>query len=163
MNGNRRITVRFTVNGSDVALDVEPRRLLADVLRDNLGLNGTHLGCEHGVCGACTVLMDGVAIRSCLVLAGQADGHEVRTVESLRDSGRLHALQEAFKRAHALQCGFCTPGMVLAALSLLTERPEPTEHEIRVGLKGNLCRCTGYHNIIRAVLAVSAQGVNGDQ
>lgn len=144
--------VRFTVNGSQVALDVEPRRLLADVLRDDLGLKGTHLGCEHGVCGACTVLMDGLAVRSCLVLIAQIDGHEVATVEALRDGDQLHGLQEAFKRAHALQCGFCTSGFLMTALALQDSEAVPCEAEIREYLSGNICRCTGYANIVDAVI-----------
>jgi aerobic carbon-monoxide dehydrogenase small subunit len=141
------------VNGRPFEADVEPRRLLADLLREDAHLYGTHLGCEHGVCGACTVLLDGEPVRSCLMLAVQADGAEVTTVEALSDGdGGLHPLQEAFRDHHALQCGFCTPGFLLSALHLLRERPDiDDEDEIRAALSGNLCRCTGYTNIVDAV------------
>ena len=140
------------VNGGEHRLDVEPRRLLADVLRDDLGLTGTHLGCEQGACGACTVLVDGAAVRSCLLFAVQAEGVEVTTVEALARGGPLHPLQEAFRDHHALQCGFCTPGMLLAAVDLLARNPAPTAAEVREDLSGNLCRCTGYGRIVDAVL-----------
>jgi aerobic carbon-monoxide dehydrogenase small subunit len=140
------------VNGGEHRLDVEPRRLLADVLRDDLGLTGTHLGCEQGACGACTVLVDGAAVRSCLLFAVQVEGAEVTTVEALARSGALHPLQEAFRDHHALQCGFCTPGMLLAAVDLLARNPAPTAAEVREDLSGNLCRCTGYGRIVDAVL-----------
>ena len=140
------------VNGGEHRLDVEPRRLLADVLRDDLGLTGTHLGCEQGACGACTVLVDGAAVRSCLLFAVQAEGAEVTTVEALARGGALHPLQEAFRDHHALQCGFCTPGMLLAAVDLLARNPAPTAAEVREELSGNLCRCTGYGRIVDAVL-----------
>ncbi|MCL5677047.1 MAG: (2Fe-2S)-binding protein [Firmicutes bacterium] len=131
---------------------VEPRKLLVDFLRQDLGLTGTHVGCEHGVCGACTILLDGLAVRSCLMLAIQAEGHELRTVEGLAgEDGRVHPLQEAFWENHGLQCGYCTPGMLMAAYGLLQENPAPTEQEIREALAGNLCRCTGYHQIVRSV------------
>jgi carbon-monoxide dehydrogenase small subunit len=145
--------VRAVVNGQPLELEVEPRRLLADALREDAHLFGTHLGCEHGVCGACTVLVDGEPVRSCLMLAVQAEGTEITTVEGLSpDGGGLHPLQEAFHDHHALQCGFCTPGFLLAALHLLRERPDiDDEGEIREALAGNLCRCTGYSNIIDAV------------
>ncbi len=131
---------------------VEPRRLLVDFLRQDLGLTGTHVGCEHGVCGACTVLLDGLAVRSCLMLAIQAEGHELRTVEGLAgEDGGVHPLQEAFWENHGVQCGYCTPGMLMAAYGLLRENPAPTEQEIREALAGNLCRCTGYHQIVRSV------------
>ena len=146
-------TVRLTVNGRAVSGEAEPRRSLADFLREDLGLTGTHLGCEHGVCGACTVLLGGEPVRSCLLLAVQADGAEVTTVEGLAPAGgSLHPVQEAFWDRHALQCGFCTPGMLLTAAALLRRNPHPTEAEIRLDLGGNLCMCTGYVNIIRAVL-----------
>jgi carbon-monoxide dehydrogenase small subunit len=147
------MTVRATVNGRPLELDVEPRRLLADVLREDAHLFGTHLGCEHGVCGACTVLVDGEPARSCLMLAVQADGAEITTVEGLTQNGDgLHPLQEAFRDHHALQCGFCTPGFLMSALHLLRERPDvEDEDEIREALAGNLCRCTGYSNIVDAV------------
>jgi len=130
---------------------VEPRLLLSDFLRQDLGLTGTHVGCEHGVCGACTVLLDGEAVRSCLMLAVQADGHEVATVEGLGSVEDLHPLQAAFRQAHALQCGFCTPGILMTLVPFLDEHPNPAESEIREALSGNLCRCTGYQNIVDAV------------
>jgi aerobic carbon-monoxide dehydrogenase small subunit len=142
--------VSFTVNGRREQIDVEPRRTLADALRDDLGLTGTHLGCEQGVCGACTVLLDGEPIRSCLMLAVQADGSSLTTVEGLAGDG-LHPLQQAFADCHGLQCGFCTPGFLISALHLLTENPDPSREEIRAGLSGNICRCTGYAGIVDAV------------
>jgi len=142
--------VSFTVNGRDERIDVESRRTLADALRDDLGLTGTHLGCEQGVCGACTVLLDGEPIRSCLMLAVQADGFSLTTVEGLAGD-RLHPLQQAFADCHGLQCGFCTPGFLISALHLLTENPDPSREEIRAGLSGNICRCTGYAGIVDAV------------
>ena len=138
------VLVRFTVNGQSRQGHCEPRKLLVDFLREDLGLTGTHVGCEHGICGACTILFNGEAARSCLMLAVQADGAELGTVEGLMSDGKLHPLQEAFHEHHALQCGFCTPGMLLAALDLLRTNPEPTEAEIREGLASVLCRCTGY-------------------
>ena len=145
--------MRAVVNGSPLEAEVEPRRLLADLLREDAHLYGTHLGCEHGVCGACTVLVDGEPVRSCLMLAVQADGTEITTVEGLsQNGGGLHPLQEAFRDHHALQCGFCTPGFLLTALHLLREHPDlDDEAEIRAALSGNLCRCTGYTNIVDAV------------
>jgi carbon-monoxide dehydrogenase small subunit len=145
--------VRTVVNGRALEAEVEPRRLLADFLREDAHLYGTHLGCEHGVCGACTVLVDGEPVRSCLMLAVQADGHEVTTVEGLTENGAgLHPLQEAFREHHALQCGFCTPGFLITSLHLLREQPDiDDEDEIREALAGNLCRCTGYTNIVDAV------------
>ena len=161
--GDRRVRVELTVNGKPATVEAEANTLLVEGLRGELGLTGTNTGCETTSCGACTVLLDGQSVKSCTMLLAQADGHEVVTIEGLATDTGLHPMQAAFREHHALQCGFCTPGMVLAALSLLAERPAPTEREVRIGLKGNLCRCTGYHNIIRAVLAVSAQGVDGDQ
>jgi aerobic carbon-monoxide dehydrogenase small subunit len=148
------IEVVFTVNGAEHRLAVEPRRLLADALREDLGLTGTHLGCEQGACGACTVLLDGRPVRSCLHFAVQADSHEVTTIEGLSgpEGEGLHPLQQAFADNHGLQCGFCTPGMVLAALDLLRRNPSPTAAEVREELSGNLCRCTGYSKIVAAVL-----------
>jgi carbon-monoxide dehydrogenase small subunit len=146
-----KVTVSFTVNDNPVTVEVEPRRLLADVLRDDLALTGTHLGCEHGVCGACTVLLDGSAVRSCLLFAPQADGSEVQTIEGLAVDGDLHPLQRGFNEAHGLQCGFCTSGMIMAAKELLSETPDPTDAEVREHLSGNICRCTGYVNILKAV------------
>jgi aerobic carbon-monoxide dehydrogenase small subunit len=137
---------------------VEPRRSLVDFLRHDLGLVGTHVGCEHGVCGACTVMLDGRTVRSCLLFAAQADGSEVTTIEGIGTDEALHPLQRAFQQHHALQCGFCTPGMILAAIELLRDNPDPTEAEIRVGLSGNLCMCTGYVNIVRAVRAAVGNG-----
>ena len=153
-----RRAVRLTVNGTVFEREVEPRRLLADFLREDLGLTGTHVGCEHGVCGACTVILDGDSARSCLTLAVQADGVAVETVEGLGRVESLHLLQRAFREHHALQCGFCTPGMLMTALDLLRKHPSPSEREIREGLSGNLCRCTGYEHIVRAVRAAAAAG-----
>jgi aerobic carbon-monoxide dehydrogenase small subunit len=148
----------FTVNGEPVSIDAEPRRTLADALRENLGLTGTHLGCEHGVCGACTVLVDGEPVRSCLIFAVQADGCSVTTVEGLAGSdGALHPLQRAFCAHHGLQCGFCTPGMLMSALYLLNREPEPSRERIRDELSGNICRCTGYTGIIDAVEAAARE------
>jgi aerobic carbon-monoxide dehydrogenase small subunit len=147
------------VNGTERHLDVEARRTLADALRDDLGLTGTHLGCEQGVCGACTILLDGRAVRSCLLFAVQADGHDVTTIEGLSAGGGsgLHPVQQAFADNHGLQCGFCTPGMVLATVDLLGRNPSPTAAEVREELSGNLCRCTGYGKIVAAVLDAAAR------
>jgi carbon-monoxide dehydrogenase small subunit len=136
---------------------VEHRKLLSDFIRQDLGLTGTHVGCEHGACGACTILVEGEPVKSCLMLAVQADGAEILTVEGLAQGGKLHPLQQAFHEQHALQCGFCTPGMLMSALSLLQENPDPTEEDVKEGLEGNLCRCTGYYNIVAAVLAAASQ------
>ncbi len=149
-----RITVN--VNGAERSAEVEPRLLLAHFLRDELRLTGTHLGCDTSGCGACTVLVDGVPIKSCTYLAVQADGRSVETVEGLISNGQLHPVQEAFKQEHGLQCGFCTPGMMLAAKALLSSNPSPSDDEIRWALSGNICRCTGYMNIVRAVQAAAA-------
>ncbi|MGN6166962.1 MAG: (2Fe-2S)-binding protein [Solirubrobacteraceae bacterium] len=146
------IPVRLSVNGVDHELVVEPRLLLVHALRDHLGLTGTHVGCDTSNCGACTVQLDGRAVKSCTVLAVQADGAQVTTIEGMAREGSLHSLQEAFWNDHALQCGYCTPGMIMAAAALLDENPNPSEGEVRRALEGNLCRCTGYHNIVRAVL-----------
>jgi aerobic-type carbon monoxide dehydrogenase small subunit (CoxS/CutS family) len=149
--------ITLTVNGRSMSGQAEPRVTLADFLRDELDLTGTHLGCEHGVCGACTVLFDGYSVRSCLMLAVQAEGHEVRTVEGLASSdGELHPIQRAFSEEHALQCGFCTPGFLMAIEEFLREVPDPEEDEIRKRLSGNLCRCTGYQNIVSAVKTAAA-------
>jgi carbon-monoxide dehydrogenase small subunit len=148
---NGQHTIGVTVNGIPYARSVEPRLLLSDFLRQELGLTGTHVGCEHGVCGACTVLLDGAAVRSCLIFAVQVDGHELTTVEGLSRNGELHPLQQAFHEAHALQCGFCTPGFLMSLIPWLHDHPHPEEQEIREALSGNLCRCTGYANIITAV------------
>jgi aerobic carbon-monoxide dehydrogenase small subunit len=148
------VKVTVTVNGGEVAAEVADRTLLVHFLRDEAGLTATNIGCDTSSCGACTVLLDGESVKSCTVLAAQADGCEVTTVEGLAsDPGDMHPMQRAFRAEHALQCGFCTPGMIMAAISLLAENPSPTEEEVRSGLEGNLCRCTGYHNIVRAVLA----------
>ena len=149
MNG--LFTVTVTVNGTQYERTVEPRLLLSDFLRHELGLTGTHVGCEHGVCGACTVLFDGVPARSCLMFAVQANGHEILTVEGLGTPENLHPLQEAFWEAHGAQCGFCTPGFLMTLVPFLEENPNPTEEEIREAISGNLCRCTGYQHIVDAV------------
>ena len=146
------IAIRVTVNGQPYERSVEPRLLLSDFLRHTLALTGTHVGCEHGVCGACTILLDGEAVRSCLLFAVQADGHTLTTVEGLAsDDEGLHPLQAAFREAHGLQCGFCTPGILMAMVPFLDENPNPTEDAIREALSANLCRCTGYQNIVKAV------------
>jgi carbon-monoxide dehydrogenase small subunit len=150
--------VRGTVNGKSYDREVEPRLTLADFLRHELGLTGTHLGCEHGVCGACTVLVDGATARACLMLAVQADGTEIRTVEGLAAAdGTLHVLQQAFHEHHGLQCGYCTPGMLMTLVEFLGESPDPSEAELRQALSGNLCRCTGYHGIVKAALDAAAK------
>jgi aerobic-type carbon monoxide dehydrogenase small subunit (CoxS/CutS family) len=149
------VPVRLTVNGEAREGRCEPRKLLVDFLREDLGLTGTHVGCEHGICGACTILFNGEAARSCIMLAVQADGAELMTVEGLMKNGVLHPLQEAFREHHALQCGFCTPGMLMTALDFLKLYPDPSEAEIREGLSAVLCRCTGYHGIIKAVKAAA--------
>jgi carbon-monoxide dehydrogenase small subunit len=168
------VEITLSVNGDERSSDVEPRRLLVHHLRDDLGLTGTNVGCDTSSCGACTVLIDGESVKSCTVLAVQADGHAVTTIEGLAATASgngagggdgaaastgLHPMQQAFHTEHGLQCGFCTPGMVMAAVSLLDEHPHPTEDEVRQGLEGNLCRCTGYHNIVRAVLAAAGEEV----
>ena len=150
-----RRTVCLNVNGTEYERTIEPRLTLADFLREELGLTGTHLGCEHGVCGACTVLFDGQPVRSCIMFAVQAEGHAIQTVESLAHDGELHPIQQAFWEHSALQCGFCTPGFLLTAVEFLTRNPQPTEDEIREALSGNLCRCTGYQSIIAAVKAAA--------
>ena len=150
--------VVLTVNGQHHEVDVEPRELLVYVLRETLGLKGTNVGCDTSSCGACTVLMDGESVKSCTVLAVQADGSEVTTIEGLATGDELHPVQQAFHAHHALQCGYCTPGFVMATVSLLQENPSPSEEEIRRGLEGNLCRCTGYHNIVLAVEAAAQAG-----
>ena len=146
------VSVRLNVNGVEHQMEVEPRLLLVHALRDTLGLTGTHIGCDTSNCGACTVHLDGKAVKSCTVLAVQADGAEVTTIEGLAPEGELHPVQEAFWNDHGLQCGYCTPGMIMASAAFLAENSNPTEQEVRHALEGNLCRCTGYHNIVRAVL-----------
>ena len=146
-----RITIKVTVNGVRYQRDVEPRLLLSDFIRQELDLTGTHVGCEHGVCGACTILFDAEPVRSCIMLAAQADGHDIQTIEGLAGaSGELNPLQEAFRNAHGLQCGFCTPGFLMTLTAFLRDNPHPTDPEIRDALSANLCRCTGYHHIVEA-------------
>ncbi len=146
-------TVSMTVNGKAVSADVEDRTLLVQYLRDHLGLTGTHVGCDTSQCGACVVHVDGVSLKACTMLARQAEGATVMTIEGLADGDTLHPMQEAFRDNHGLQCGFCTPGMVMSAIDLVTRHPNPDEHTVREQLEGNLCRCTGYHNIVKSVLA----------
>jgi len=147
----KKVVVRVKVNGTSREAEVEPRLLLVHFIRDVLGLTGTHVGCDTTNCGACTVLLDGKPIKSCTIFAVQVDDQEIRTIEGVADNGKLHPLQEGFREEHGLQCGFCTPGMILTAKALLERNPHPSEQEIRWGISGNLCRCTGYQNIIRAV------------
>ncbi len=150
--------ISVTVNGTEQRHDVEPRLLLVQFVREVVGLTGTNIGCDTSSCGACTLHLDGESVKSCTVLAVQADGCDVRTIEGLADpDGTMHPMQRAFQENHGLQCGYCTPGMVLAAVSLLEENPDPSEREVREGLEGNLCRCTGYHNIVKAVLAAAGE------
>jgi carbon-monoxide dehydrogenase small subunit len=158
MDKNDTATVKLTINGVPREGRCPPRKLLVDFIREDLALTGTHVGCEHGVCGACTILVNGEASRSCLMLAVQADGAELITVEGLAKDGKLHPLQQAFHEHHGLQCGFCTPGMLLTALDFLRTNPQPTEQEIREGISAVLCRCTGYHGIVKAVAAVASAG-----
>ena len=156
------VRVHITVNGVRHESEVEARVLLVHLLRDRLGLTGTHVGCDTTTCGACTVQMNGEAVKSCTVLAAQADGAEVTTIEGLAGDGGLHPLQEAFCEHHGLQCGYCTPGMIMAAADLLERNPNPSEEEVRHGLEGNLCRCTGYHNIVKAVMAAAGSTPAGE-
>jgi carbon-monoxide dehydrogenase small subunit len=149
------MNVSMRVNGELRQHDVEPRTLLVHYLRDTVGLTGTNIGCDTSSCGACTILVGGESVKSCTMLAAQADGTDITTIEGLADGDHMHPMQEAFREHHGLQCGYCTPGMVMAAVSLLAEHPDPTEAEVREGLEGNLCRCTGYHNIVQAVLAAA--------
>ena len=155
--------ITINVNGTDHTVDVEPRRLLVDTIRSDLGLTGTHIGCDTTSCGACTVLVDGVPIKSCTMFAVQADGSSVTTVEGLKQGGALSNVQQGFTTEHGLQCGFCTPGMMLVSTALLEDNPNPTEDEIRWALSGNLCRCTGYVNIVKAVQWAAAAGQNGGE
>jgi|SRR4051794_10237099 carbon-monoxide dehydrogenase small subunit len=152
----KRVGLKLTVNGVGHSAEVEPRLLLSDFLRNELGLTGTHVGCEHGICGACTVLVNGDSVRSCLLFAIQLNGQSVETVEGLGSPTKLHPLQESFRECHALQCGFCTPGMLMTAIDLLKKQALATDAEIREGLSGNLCRCTGYVNIVSAVRAAAS-------
>ena len=153
----KKFAINVTINGTEYWREVEPRLLLSDFLRHDLGLTGTHVGCEQGVCGACTVLLDGDPVRACLLLAVQVDGHELRTVEDLGAPDAMHPLQEAFHEAHGLQCGFCTPGFLMTLLPFLEKRLDPTEAEIRQAISGNLCRCTGYQHIVDAVKLAAAK------
>ena len=156
--GGPFVEISVTVNGTTRTGDVEPRTLLVHFIREQLGLTGTNIGCDTSSCGACTVHLDGEAVKSCTLLAVQADGHDVTTIEGLAAAdGTLHPMQQAFMENHGLQCGYCTPGMVMAATSLLKENPSPTEADVRLGLEGNLCRCTGYHNIVQSVLACASK------
>lgn len=165
----RRVTrdqlarVNVKLNGRTVSAEAEPRMLLSDFIRQALGATGTHVGCEHGVCGACTVLVDGSAVRSCLMLAVQAEGKAVQTIESLGSEQALHPLQRAFAKHHALQCGYCTPGMLLSFVEFLRDVPEPTAEEVREAISGNLCRCTGYQNIVNAVLDAATELRGGSE
>jgi carbon-monoxide dehydrogenase small subunit len=149
--------IRFTINGAKKIAEVEPRLLLSHLIRRGAGLTGTHMGCDTTNCGACTVLVDGNAVKSCTMLAVQVDGHSIETVEGLASASELHPLQEGFKQEHGLQCGFCTPGMMMAAKALLARNPDPTEEDVRWALSGNLCRCTGYQNIVKSVLWAAAK------
>ena len=151
--------ISVTVNGKTYEHDVEPRTLLVHYIRETVGLTGTNIGCDTSSCGACTLHINGESVKSCTMLAVQADGTDILTIEGLARDGQLHPMQEAFRQNHGLQCGYCTPGMVMAAVSLLKENPHPTEAEVRAGLEGNLCRCTGYHNIVKSVLAAADAGV----
>ena len=150
--------ISVTVNGAQQTTEVEPRLLLVHYLRENLGLTGTNIGCDTTSCGACTVHVDGESVKSCTMLAVQADGADILTIEGLADGDQMHPMQEAFRACHGLQCGYCTPGMVMAAVGLLKENSHPTEAQVRMGLEGNLCRCTGYHNIVKAVLMCAEKG-----
>jgi carbon-monoxide dehydrogenase small subunit len=154
------MTVTFKVNGTNQTLDVEPRLLLVQALRENLGLTGTHVGCDTSSCGACTVLLDGISIKSCTMFAVQAEGRVVTTIEGIGTREDLHPMQEAFWTQHGLQCGFCTPGMIISAIDLINRNPDPSDAEIRLGIEGNICRCTGYENIVKAV-TVAAAAVRG--
>jgi carbon-monoxide dehydrogenase small subunit len=159
---SQTVPVRLTVNGQAHDLEVEPRLLLVHALRDELGLTGTHVGCDTSNCGACTVHLDGQAVKSCTVLTVQADGTDVTTIEGIGTPDKLHPVQEAFWENHGLQCGYCTPGMIMAGADLLKRNPDPTEAEVRKALEGNLCRCTGYHNIVKAILDAAQEGDTGE-
>ena len=158
---SERVPIRVVVNGELHESEVEPRRLLVHLLRDDIGLTGTHVGCDTSNCGACTIHLDGEAVKSCTVLAVQADGAEVTTVEGLARNGQLHPMQEAFWEHHGLQCGYCTPGMIMAGVDLLKRNSDPSEEDVRHALEGNLCRCTGYHNIVKAILAAAGEMQGG--
>ena len=154
-------TVEMTVNGKEVRGEVEPRTLLVEYLREHLRLTGTHVGCDTSQCGACVIHLDGDSVKACTMLAVQANGSTITTIEGLAQNGQLHPMQEAFREHHGLQCGFCTPGMIMSAVDLLQKNPSPSEHDVREWLEGNICRCTGYHNIVKAIMAVagSSQGM----
>jgi carbon-monoxide dehydrogenase small subunit len=156
-----KVPISLTVNGRQYDAEVEPRQLLVYFLREDLGLTGTHVGCDTSNCGACTILMDGLAVKSCTVLAAQADGANLTTIEGVAKDGALHPVQEAFWNEHGLQCGFCTPGMIMSTIALLDRVPNPSPDQIRSGIEGNLCRCTGYHNIVNAIQA-AAQAISAD-
>ena len=162
MSDVQNVTVTTTVNGEQRTATVEPRTLLVHMLREQLGLTGTHTGCETGQCGACTVLVDGKAVKSCMVLAVQAEGHEVTTIEGVAPRGTLHPIQQAFWEEHGLQCGYCTPGMILSSLALLGENPDPDEATIRHGIEGNICRCTGYESIVKSIQSAAERIARGD-
>ncbi len=155
--------IALRVNGKQVSAAVEPRMLLVDLLRETLSLTGTHVGCDTSQCGACTVMLDGASVKSCTMLAVEASGREVTTIEGLAKDGKMHPMQDAFKECHGLQCGFCTPGMVISAIDLLKRKADPTEHEIREWLEGNICRCTGYHGIVKAVQHCAKQTKDAKQ
>lgn len=159
----KTVAVEMTVNGEDHSRDVEPRTLLVHFIRDHLGLTGTHVGCDTSQCGACTVSLNGAAVKSCTIFAVQAAGADVTTIEGLAEDGRLHPLQESFWENHGLQCGFCTPGMIMASRQILERYPDPTEEQVRHQLDGNICRCTGYHNIVKAVMAAARMMTQGRQ
>ncbi len=159
---SERYTITTTINGVEQQLDVEPRTLLVHLLRDDLDMTGTHTGCDTGQCGACTVHLNGQAVKSCMVLAVQADGQEVTTIEGIAPTGSLHPIQSAFWEEHGLQCGYCTPGVIMSSLSLLAENPDPSEEDIRHALEGNICRCTGYQNIVLAVQEAAQRIARGD-
>ncbi len=152
---SNRIRVSLKINGSDVSAEVEPRKLLVDFIREDAGLTGTHIGCDTSNCGACTVMLNGKTVKSCSIFAVAANGGEILTIEGMADKGKLHPIQEAFIKYHGLQCGYCTPGMILSSYYLLSRNPSPTEEEIRYAISGNICRCTGYQNIVRAVQSVA--------
>ena len=154
---SNRIRVSLKINGSDVSAEVEPRKLLVDFIREDAGLTGTHIGCDTSNCGACTVMLNGKTVKSCSIFAVAANGGEILTIEGMADKGKLHPIQEAFIKYHGLQCGYCTPGMILSSYYLLSRNPSPTEEEIRYAISGNICRCTGYQNIVRAVQSVAKQ------
>jgi carbon-monoxide dehydrogenase small subunit len=156
------IPVTTTINGGSRSAEVEPRMLLVHLIRNEFGLTGTQTGCETGQCGACTVHLNGKAVKSCMVLAAQADGQEVTTIEGIAPQGQLHPVQQAFWEEHGLQCGYCTPGMIMSSLNLLADRPDPTDTEIRDALEGNICRCTGYHNVVRSVREAATRIARGD-